>query len=127
MDLVRDTVVEDSIVYFYPTYATEWSDEWSKGEITASKDSIFRSVQMRNEYEVTIGKKKNGLFKDREHEVTVTNLNPNTYTDELRTFTVKEKPKNIGIGLQIGYGVSSGGIAPMPYLGVGVSYNLIRL
>ena len=44
--------------------------------------------------------------------------NKNTYT----TTTVK-KPSRWGIGVQVGYGASKHGLSP--YVGVGVSYNLI--
>ena len=40
------------------------------------------------------------------------------------TLTVKEKAKRWGIGPQIGVGVSPKGAA-IPYIGVGISYNLI--
>ena len=41
---------------------------------------------------------------------------------------VQRKPTRWGIGIQAGYGVgvSSGQVTAFPYIGVGISYNLIR-
>jgi len=36
------------------------------------------------------------------------------------------KPKRFGIGLQLGYGFQTG-LTPKPYIGAGLSYNIIRL
>ncbi|MEG2121065.1 MAG: hypothetical protein RRZ64_03290, partial [Rikenellaceae bacterium] len=36
----------------------------------------------------------------------------------------KARPKRWGIGLQVGYGIGTNGL--QPYLGVGLSYNVIR-
>lgn len=40
-----------------------------------------------------------------------------------RTTTIAKKPSRWGIGVQVGYGMSREGVSP--YIGVGVSYNLI--
>lgn len=37
---------------------------------------------------------------------------------------VKQKPKRIGIGVQVGYGVNQNGFTP--YVGIGISYNVLR-
>lgn len=39
------------------------------------------------------------------------------------TTTIAKKPSRWGIGVQVGYGMSREGVSP--YIGVGVSYNLI--
>ena len=39
------------------------------------------------------------------------------------TTTIREKPKRFGVGVQAGYGFGKNGFSP--YVGVGVSYNLI--
>jgi hypothetical protein len=36
-----------------------------------------------------------------------------------------KRPKRVGIGLNLGYGISNSGLTP--FVGVGISYNLIRL
>lgn len=42
--------------------------------------------------------------------------------------TITQRPKRWGLGIQAGYGVciSGGQIRPGPYIGIGVSYNLVR-
>lgn len=44
------------------------------------------------------------------------------------TVTDKSNPKRWGIGIQAGYGVgvSSGQVTTFPYIGVGISYNIVR-
>lgn len=58
-------------------------------------------------------------------ELDVKNRNPNTVITQVNAYRqLLPKPKKFGIGFQVGYGFS--GIAPKPYVGVGISYNLIR-
>lgn len=40
------------------------------------------------------------------------------------TTILKEKPKRWGIGIQAGYGISTNGLSP--YIGIGISYDLVR-
>lgn len=47
----------------------------------------------------------------------------NLYVENLKTPTIKEnKPKRIGLGLQLGIGATKEGFSP--YIGLGISYNL---
>ncbi len=101
-----DTIKTDSMIFVYPKYETEWENEWERGKIVASKDSVFRDIKIANKYEITLGRASNGWFKPRTNEVRVKNLNPNTITQELRSFTVKQKPKRISLGLHLGYGAT---------------------
>lgn len=122
-------VSESKVVYVdsFPEYSTEWKDRWSEGFIRANRDSIFRSVKIKNEYEITLGALRNGWFKRKEYEVVVRNLNPNTLTSELRSFQVKEKPKIITLGIQAGYGFGLIDLKPTPYVGLGLGINLIGI
>lgn len=123
----HDTVIKDSIVYLYPQYETTWANKWEQGYILAKKDSIFRDIKIRNEFEITVGDAKNGWFKKKTNEVIVKNLNPNTITTELRTFELKQTDKKFYISLQGGYGIGLRNFQPTPYVGIGVSYNLIGI
>lgn len=84
----RDTI--------FPTYKTAWKERWSEGTITATKDSISRSVTFYNEFNIVQSFEKEsglkGFFKPRVAKVSVTNLNPNTKTDALASYT-KPLPK----------------------------------
>lgn len=129
-----DTIIgKDSLVYIYPKYETEWDEKWSKGEIIARRSGIFRKILTKNEYEFTQGLEKRtkgikGIFKKREPVVTMTNLNPNTVTKELRTFTVKTPKKRFSFGLQGGYGMmlNDNGINTGIYGGIGFEFTIIR-
>lgn len=121
--VIRDTV--DNIVY--DTYSTRWKNKWDEGYILASKDSIHREMKFRNEYEVTIGNESNGWFKKRTFKVSVLNLNPNTYTTELRAYSVSAKPKRFTLGIQAGYGINLLTMKPALYLGAGMNFTVIGI
>lgn len=73
-------------------------------------------------------------YKDSSYTATISGINaylehievyPKTVTKYITTTEfVREKPKKWGIGIQAGYGIGRNGL--QPYVGVGVSYNLIR-
>jgi hypothetical protein len=120
-----DTIVHDSVSYIYPTYKTDWSEKWSQGSIVASRDSIFRDIRVINDFEITQGVERLGLFKGSQTVVTVKNLNPNTVTQELRTFRTKDD-KRLSVGVQLGVGVmATGGVGI--YGGIGLNYRIMRL
>lgn len=121
----NDTIKIDSFIYIMPVYQTSWINKWEKGSIIASKDSIFRNISMRNEFEIIQGEPKNGWFKKNEYLIQVKNLNPNTYTDELRSFNVYTKPKRFNLGIQVGYGLSLINFKPIPYIGLGGQFTII--
>jgi hypothetical protein len=70
--------------------------------------------------------KEGNIFNRRHYlQIDVKNRNPNTLITHINAYRQPlPRPKKIGIGLQVGYGFS--GTAPKPYVGIGVSYNLIR-
>jgi len=125
---ISDTVFTEKQTLLYPTYESQWDDQWSKGLIRASKDSIIRDIKIRNEYEITQGEERQGLFRPKKLSVTIKNLNPNTETSELRTYTVSTPNKRYTIGLQGGYGImlSGSGIATGPYVGIGIGFTIIK-
>lgn len=125
--LIRETIGGERIVMLQDNYTANWSNEWEEGQIVATPDSVYRNIKVKNKYEITLGKKRNGWFKPRVQEVKVVNLNPNTVTKELRTFAVKSKPKRLSLGLQVGYGLDLTTLKPRPYLGAGLQFNLLAI
>lgn len=123
--IIRDTVRVGNETRIADFYETKWSNKWEEGYILARPDSIFRDIKVKNDYQITLGEVRNGWFKPKEYEVQVLNLNPNTATQELRSFQIKSKPKRISIGLQAGYGYGLLDLKPQPYVGLGVQFNLI--
>jgi hypothetical protein len=125
----RDTFVKDSFIYLYPEYASDFNlNGWVTGFVTSNKDSVQVSLSVKNDYSIVIGKESQGLFKKKKTFVEVTSKNPYTQIQTLRTYQVAEpKPNKFGIGIQAGYGLTLNNTPTLtPYIGVGVSYNLIR-
>lgn len=68
-----------------------------------------------------------GFFNRRKYvQFDIKNRNPNTVITQVNAYRqMLPQPKRFGIGIQGGYGFSKG-LTPQPYVGVGISYNLIR-
>lgn len=123
-----DTVYQNGEVQLWPKYSTNWTGRWEEGYIEATKDSIFRVIRVKNEFEITVGEASNGWFRPRQSQVKVLNLNPNTLTQELRAFDVAHQEKRLGIGLHMGYGLTAGTSPQLsPYIGVGLDLRLISI
>jgi len=100
-----DTIKTDTGSIIHPVFRTNWDERWSRGNIIASKDSITRDIQVRNEFEITQGKEKQGFLKKKKSLVTIKNLNPNTVTTELKTFTIQTQKKRFSVGIGAAYGL----------------------
>ena len=125
--VLRDTVTisgEQQIAQFYET---RWSNKWEDGYILAKPDSIHRDIKIKNDFQITLGAVSNGWFKPKDYEVKILNLNPNTATKELRSYQVKEQPKRISLGVQVGYGFGLLDFKAQPYVGLGLQYNLVGI
>jgi hypothetical protein len=68
-----------------------------------------------------------GIDKEKKPTIVITSDNPYLKTIGVRSFkTDTPKPKRYGLGVQIGYGIpASNPLSLKPYVGVGISYNLI--
>ena len=71
--------------------------------------------------------REGNLFKRKRFlQLDVTNKNPYNYIVGVEAYRVPmPKPKKFGVGVQVGYGFSNG-LEPRAYVGVGVSYSIIR-
>lgn len=114
-----ETIIKNDTIYIYPTYSSNWNERWSKGIITASKDSITREIILFNEFEIKQSYQRQGdgigkYFRKRVPMIEVTNKNPNTQTTALKSFALqpdkKAKKRAFIAGIIIGvagvYGVS---------------------
>ncbi|MBK6903958.1 MAG: hypothetical protein IPH04_14455 [Saprospirales bacterium] len=113
-----ETIVHDTTVVGF-----DFEDEWA--HIKAVQDMFWYRV----EYEVRdsvsfVIKEKHNLFKGTTLSLTGVSSNPNTRIEGLSLLELKPKNKRFGVGPQAGVGFDGKGFAP--YLGVGVSYDLIR-
>lgn len=127
--VIRDTVRgNDSMIYLYPTYKTAFNlGEWVTGYVKADRDTTEVDILIKNDYDVVIGT-EGKWFKRKKSFVEVISHNPYSDVKTLRTYRVSQpKPKKYGLGIQAGYGVTLNSNSILtPYVGVGISYNLIR-
>lgn len=113
-----EVVIKHDSTFIYPVYKTQWNERWSNGAITATKDSISRNIFFMNEYDIKQSYQLNGhglgkYFRQRVPMVEVVNLNPNTKTTALKSYSLQpdKRPKRrafvIGgaIGAIITYGI----------------------
>lgn len=122
-----DTIKTDTGQYIYPTYTSEWKERWSEGYIKAGKDYVFRDIKVKNEFEITQGWEKQGFLKKKKPLVTVVNLNPNTVTQELKSFFVQPYKNKISIGLGACYGFDIIGLKPTVVVGPTVHIPILSL
>lgn len=119
-----DSIQVDSI-NVYPTYITDINNKWYTAKVTSNSDSTHLDFDFVNQYDAVIAVKKNKWYVD------VINHNPYTTTNYIRALHVvppRLKNKQWAIGIQGGYGaiLSDNKVVTRPYVGVGISYNLIR-
>lgn len=124
--IIRDTVRDTIKKYFYPTYESELNGgKWVKGRFYADKDTVLFNIRFLNEYEIIQREDKQGWFKPSIPIIEVKNLNPYSVTKELKTYKVKVPNKRFGIGPNVGIGISGKGEL-VPYIGIGIQYDLIK-
>lgn len=126
-----ETVYKDSVIV--DTFIIDTSgvylkasggDKWVKWGVTV-KDSLVSLDSLKIANEITgVFNEDRKLFKKDVIELELTNHNPYTTTQSLQSFIYKPKPKRVGVGLIGGYGITQTGLSP--FIGVGVSYNLIN-
>lgn len=76
----------------FPKYNTSYTNRWERFNITATRDSFNVNYKVFNEFELTQNWQRYGFLKTKKRAITsVLNLNPNTETKELKTFTVECK------------------------------------
>lgn len=123
-----DTVFNDTDYLTYPEYKSYINlGGWITGSSLANQDSTYLSLLIKNDYSLVVGE-EGGLFKKRKPFAEVTSLNPYSEIKTLRTYKVSvPKPKRIGIGLHVGYGLTLNQNPTLsPLIGVGINYNLIE-
>lgn len=109
--------------------STTVSTPWMSGFISRTQpDSIKLDLKVKNDFIVSIREK--GFIK-RHVEVDVLSMNPFTEIGVLKTYTKPLKHYSIVIGPQIGFGLGFNAkelsISPSYYIGIGVTYPLIKL
>lgn len=120
---VYDTIIEngDTILIPLQKYAVHHNDRWVKVNFDSDSSNTQISILLENEYTVSLVKKK------KKYEAIVKNYNPYSSVSEISAVSLQgfPRPKKFGLGVQLGYGINSS-FRIQPYIGVGVSYNIIR-
>lgn len=96
---------------------------------TKNTDSSYAIIQSVDTLTIAWKRVKEGGLFNKKHflQIDASNANPNNTIVGLKAYRVPEKKqKKIGIGIQAGYGIDDNFIA-RPYIGIGISYNFIRL
>ena len=121
--VARDTIKN----YIFPEYKSNINlDEWVVGNVIANRDSTMLDIKIKNSYSIVIGSEKQGLFKKTKPYVEVTNKNPFSETESLRTYQVSlPRQKRFSLGISVNYGIGKG-FEFQPFVGIGIQYNLIR-
>lgn len=114
----------------FPIYTSNYKDKWIDYTILASKDSIKLNQKIFNKYSLVVGREKvkvdGKLFKQWKPYSYVTNHNPYTSTETLKSYQVElDKPKRLGLGVNLGYSLTPVGL--LPSIGIGLNYNVIEL
>lgn len=95
-------------------------------------DTVYINIGEDKEPELLVKERK--TYQDSTYKAVISGYSPsldyietyNTAKTEYVYITekIKQNPKKLGIGVQAGYGIGRNGL--QPYIGIGVSYNLIR-
>lgn len=126
---IIDTTVVTNIIYdtinntIIKCYGFEVKDDWVDLTGVACPDTTTFKLKLKDEFIISLGSKR-GLFKP-EYDVFVTSKNPYVKATDIGSIIYKPKPTKFGLGVQVGYGINSAGLSP--YLGIGLSYNFLRL
>ena len=112
----KTTKIKDTVNI---TYETDFDVQgWIWGTVSMNKDTTSLRVFTRDQYDIRLSKEKDGTYID------VINHNPFSTTQEVRSVYKLPKQKKFGIGVNLGYGMTSYGLSP--YIGLGINYNLIN-
>lgn len=129
---LRDSIRLKSIAYDeLKNKKWEWETLKSSGSVIkatmSEKDSILHTdvdVKLASTDYVD----KGGIFGKDRFYTDIYSIDQNIKINGVKSFRKETfvRPKRIGIGLQVGYGVSSD-LKPSLYVGVGLSYNILNL
>lgn len=109
----------------------EWEKKYESGSVVKSvmseKDSILHS-DIDIKLQTTDYIDKRGLFRKDVLYTDIYSPDQNIKVNGVKTFRRETviKPKRIGFGIQLGYGLTGEGKA-VPYVGLGASFNLFNL
>lgn len=126
VQIIRDTITGEAV-----SMQQSFENNWHVVEAYVHRDSVSSYVNLSSVDTIDIlGKvvKEGNIFNRKTYyQVDVKNRNPFVSITGVNAYRAPlPRPKKIGLGLQGGYGFSTG-LSPRPYIGIGISYNFIRL
>lgn len=84
--------------------------EWIKGKLLVQTDSVDLTLKIKNDYTVVIGQESQGWFKPKKTFAEITNKNPYSTIETMRTYAVTApKTKRWSIGAGMGAGIDMSG------------------
>lgn len=125
----RDT---GKITYTGPNYdSVGWTysvhNDYIKSDIEVKHDTAIYDLTVYNKLSYVHKQVPRGLFglAGTDHIITATDQNPYSRTTTLKSVVIRERHRPLGIGMQAGYGYYYNNTLS-PYIGIGISYNLIN-
>lgn len=100
--------------------------------IVSHMDSLGNPQNLKYTYNAELNiaqfSKRKHFFAPKKSYVDISSPDPNFKINGIEVYRkeIYQPPRNIGLGLQLGYGIDKDW-KPSPYFGVGISYNLIKL
>jgi len=130
--IIGDTTISDTT---YPTYERNFAlyndydkndtTAWVFGNVILGKMIFEIELDIKNKYDVTIGRERKNMFSPWQMYADITTYNPYDNITNIRSYSKQKiKPKRFGVGVSVGVGFAYEGISP--YVGVGINYNFIE-
>lgn len=120
-----ETITKTQIKTVVDTFnRIEYKDKWTevKGEI--KHDTIDLDVTTYDSIQIVQYEKRKNFLSRKKTYIDVFNTNPNVQVSDIRSYEVKQKPKNWSVGLGISYGWNGKNWEPV--VGVSLTRTLIR-
>lgn len=127
-ETIIDTITKEKLVYTIDKDKLYFKDslvnKWVSNKYERKGDSSIWNLKVKDDLSMTIKEDKGIKYAE------ITNHSPYSNTKNLRMWQFNDsntrKDKKWGIGIQVGYGVSlQDPLKLSPYIGVGVSKNII--
>lgn len=98
--------------------------------VIASKDKVISGLKKESKTKDGVISEKDKKLESYDNEVQQHKLTINELDKEFQKMNGQlakaKKPKRWGVGIQAGYGVQADNLKPAPYVGAGISYNIVR-
>jgi hypothetical protein len=100
----------------------QFNDKWINLIATVKNDSSHIKLKIEDEFIANFTEEKH-FFKNKNY-VYITNINPYSVTKNVESFSQEKHNKRLGVGFQVGYGITATRLSP--YVGIGISYQVFQ-